>query len=56
MANRIKTERNNLIVQLKDKKGWSFEAIRKDIGLKSRGSVFEAYINHKKRTGLTKIK
>ena len=56
MPNRVKTERNKLIIRLKDKKGWTFEQIRKDLGLKSRGTVYEAYIEHKKRTGLTKPK
>lgn len=52
MANTIKKERNQLIIKLKDERGWSFSSIAKELGLKAKSSAYEAYINEKKRSAV----
>jgi hypothetical protein len=42
-----KKERNQLIVRLKDKKKWSYEMIRKEMGFKARSTVHEIYHREK---------
>lgn len=49
-----RTERNKLIVRLKDK-GWSFSEIAAEVGLRSKSNVYDIYWREKNRTGLSTV-
>jgi hypothetical protein len=55
MAYPSKPERNKLILKLRDKKKWSFEEIRIEVGLKSKATVHEIYHREKKRSELSTV-
>ena len=53
MARLRRGHKNKLVVELKDKKGYSFSQIAKEMGWKAKSTVHEIYHAEKKRSGLT---
>ena len=53
MAKPIKKERNRLVVELREKKKWTFKRIADELGLKAKSTVHEIYYNEKRRSALT---
>ena len=49
MAQPAKKERNKLIVKLIDVNKWTYDAVKKEVGLKAKSTVYEIYHREKAR-------